>query len=89
MPQKYVPVRERALRAALKDQDIESLFWWIVKEHEQNLLNGEKSHLSPGLFRLSLDHLSRLKMKRADQTSAVPVTENNLKELENVLRMVK
>jgi len=64
VPTKYVKVREARLRAALKKQDVEALFWWIVKEHEGVLLAGEKSHLSPGLFRLALDHLASLHKKR-------------------------
>ena len=34
MPNKYVRKRVRELRAALKGQNIEALFWWIVREHE-------------------------------------------------------
>jgi hypothetical protein len=89
MPNKYVRKRERELRAALKGQNIEALFWWIVREHENPLLDGQKSHLNPGLFRLALDHLSRLQMKRSDQADDKPKTSQNVKELEHILRMVK
>jgi hypothetical protein len=82
---RHVSKRERALSEALKGKDIESLFWWIVQEHKQVLLDGEKSHLSPGLLRLALDHLSKLHMKRGE----LPADSSaDLVELENLLKVV-
>ncbi len=87
MPTKYVKVREARLRAALKKHDVESLFWWIVKEHEGVLLAGEKSHLSPGLFRLALDHLAKLHMKRA-AAGKPEKGDASVAELEQALRLL-
>jgi hypothetical protein len=85
---RHVSNRERALKDALKAKDVEALFWWIVQEHKQVLLDGEKSHLSPGLFRLSLEHLSKLHMKRLDQPDSEAVGAE-LEQLENILTVIK
>ena len=87
MARRHVSKRERALTNALKEKDVESLFWWIVSEHKKVLLAGEKSHLSPGLLRLSLEHLSKLHMKRLDQPDSEAVGAE-LEQLENLLKVV-
>ena len=89
MGTKYVSVREKALKKALAKQDIEALFWWLVQEQRDPLLHHEKSPLPPGLFRLALDHLSRLHMKRAE--AGMPSEEDeaqSLDELKNILKLV-
>ncbi|MCW3991889.1 MAG: hypothetical protein NWE79_04215 [Candidatus Bathyarchaeota archaeon] len=89
MPSKYISVRERALKKAMAEKDIEALFWWLVQEQKQPLLDGDKGNLPPGLFRLALDHLSRLHMKRAE--AGMPNQQDQeaaLDELKTVLKLV-
>lgn len=88
MADKYISKRTRDLRSAIKQKDVESLFWWIVKEHEKVLLDGEKSPLNPGLFRLSLDHLAKLQTKRLDKAGQGDPPDSQ-KELEQALRLVE
>ena len=88
MGSKYVSVREKSLKKALAKKDIEALFWWLVQEQRDPLLNHEKSQLPPGLFRLALDHLSRLHMKRAEAGMPTEADEKAaLDELKNVLKL--
>ena len=87
MPQVYVSKREKALKDAMKNRDVEALFWWIVDEHKVSLLSGDKSHLNPGLFRLALDHLSRLHLKRGNDLDEAAGSAAS--ELEQALRLVK
>ena len=87
MGTKYISVRERALKKALEGKDIEALFWWIVQEQKGPLLKHEKSPLPPGLFRLDLDHLSRLHMKRAE--AGMPSVEDEKKALDELKTVLK
>ncbi len=83
----YVSKRKKALQAALKKRDIEALYWWVVEEHKEALLSGERSHLDPGLFRQALEHLARLQMKRG--TVDDEESEKAAAELEQALRLVE
>ena len=88
MGNKYISRRERNLKHALRHKDIEALFWWLVQEQRDPLLNHEKSQLPPGLFRLALDHLSRLHMKRAEAGMPTEQEEKDaIEELQNVLKL--
>lgn len=83
----YVSKRKRALLAALKKRDIEALYWWVVEDHKESLLTGEKSPLDPGLFRQALDHLGKLQFKRGDTNDAE--AGKAAAELEQALRLVE
>ena len=87
MPQVYVSKREKALKEALVNRDVEALFWWIVDEHKVSLLNAEKSPLNPGLFRLALEHLSRLHLKGGNGLDEAAGTA--AAELESALGLIK
>jgi hypothetical protein len=87
MGNRWISSREKELSRALKSKDVEELFWWIVKEHKQTFLQGEKSQLSAGLLRLALEHLSKLHMKRLDSEEPGP-PEGSVAELERILRAV-
>lgn len=88
MGDRWIGKAERAFDKAYREKDVEALFWWIVGQHKKSFLAGEKSHLSPGLLRLSLEHLGKLHMKRLDQPDSVAVGEE-LKQLENILTVIK
>ena len=62
MGSRYIPKRERELKQAFESRNIEEFFWWIVREHEDNLLDGDPSHMTHGVFRLALDRLSAMHM---------------------------
>jgi|31_taG_2_1085359.scaffolds.fasta_scaffold07933_3 hypothetical protein len=88
MGSRYISRRERELAQALEERNVEQLFWWIVNEHKQNLLDGERSHLAAGLFRLALEHLSKLHIRRDADADGGADVGDQLAELERVLKVV-
>ena len=89
MGSRYIPKRERELKDAFQSRNIEEFFWWIVREHEDNLLDGDPSHMTHGVFRLALDRLSAMHMKRMDAEEGDKMSDSDVAELERVLKVVK
>ena len=86
-------VRERReqLDALLLEQDLEGLLWWVIRRHRHALATGQKAPRMPGgLFTRSLELLLQLeKRKPVESGASSPAVDDQVAELENVIRLLK
>jgi hypothetical protein len=83
--------RKRLLKEALKNRDLEGLLWWVVREHYEHLLDPENVEAPPlprGILNRSVDHLSKVHLKRLENPEHKS-DGGEVAELENVLRLLQ
>ena len=90
MPESVRARRER-LDALLEAEDLEGLLWWVVRRHRHALATGQKAPRMPGgLFTRSLELLLQLeKRKPVESSASSPAVDDQVAELENVIRLLK